>query len=58
MDKNLIGVLHPGEKWHGFDDLPDGWCLLDPVKFGIVCPGMGEDGKLAKHGIPGDLVTA
>jgi arginine decarboxylase len=51
-------VLHPGEKWHGFDDMPDGWCLLDPVKFGIVCPGMGEDGKLAKQGIPGDLVTA
>jgi arginine decarboxylase len=51
-------VLHPGEKWHGFDDLPDGWCLMDPVKFGIVCPGMGEDGKLAKNGIPGDLVTA
>jgi arginine decarboxylase len=51
-------VLHPGEKWHGFDDLPAGWCLLDPVKFGILCPGMGEDGRLAKHGIPGDLVTA
>jgi arginine decarboxylase len=51
-------VLHPGEKWHGFDDLPEGWCLLDPVKFGVVCPGMGEDGKLAKSGIPGDLVTA
>jgi arginine decarboxylase len=51
-------VLHPGEKWHGFGDLPAGWCLLDPVKFGIVCPGMGEDGQLAKNGIPGDLVTA
>ncbi len=51
-------VLHPGETWHGFDDMPDGWCLLDPIKFGIVCPGMQDDGKLAKHGIPGDLVTA
>jgi arginine decarboxylase len=51
-------VLHPGERWHGFDDLPDGWCLLDPIKFGIVCPGMSEDGTLAEQGIPGDLVTA
>jgi arginine decarboxylase len=51
-------VLHPGESWHGFDDLPDGWCLLDPIKFGIVCPGMKDDGTLAAEGIPGDLVTA
>jgi arginine decarboxylase len=51
-------VLHPGESWHGFDDLPDGWCLLDPIKFGIVCPGMKDDGTLADHGVPGDLVTA
>jgi arginine decarboxylase len=20
-------------------DVPDGWCMLDPIKFGIVCPG-------------------
>jgi arginine decarboxylase len=45
-------VLHPGEKWHGFDGIPDGWCMLDPIKFGIVCPGMQDDGKLAEHGIP------
>jgi arginine decarboxylase len=51
-------VLHPGDSWHGFADLPAGWCLLDPIKFGIVCPGMQDDGKLAKNGIPGDLVTA
>ena len=38
--------------------MPDGWCLLDPIKFGIVCPGMGRDGKLEKRGIPADLVTA
>jgi arginine decarboxylase len=51
-------VLHPGESWHGFEDLPDGWCMLDPVKFAIVCPGMQTDGELAGSGIPGDLVTA
>jgi arginine decarboxylase len=51
-------VLHPGESWHGFDDIPDNWCMLDPIKFGIVCPGMQNDGKLAAHGIPADIVTA
>jgi arginine decarboxylase len=51
-------VLKPGETWHGFDKLPENWCMLDPIKFGIVCPGMGDDGKLASNGIPGDLVTA
>ena len=51
-------VLHPGESWHGFDDVPDGWCMLDPIKFGIVCPGMKDDGQLDKQGIPADIVTA
>jgi arginine decarboxylase len=51
-------VLHPGESWHGFEGLPDGWCMLDPIKFGIVCPGMQTDGQLAEKGIPADIVTA
>ncbi len=38
--------------------LPDGWCMLDPIKFGIVCPGMKTDGQLEKTGIPADIVTA
>jgi arginine decarboxylase len=51
-------VLHPGENWHGFEGLPDGWCMLDPIKFGIVCPGMSPAGTLDAEGIPADLVTA
>ena len=51
-------VLRPGEAWHGFDAIPDGWCLLDPIKFGIVCPGMKPDGQLDGRGIPADIVTA
>ena len=51
-------ILHPGETWHGFDGLPDGWCMLDPIKLGIVCPGMQPDAELAPSGIPADLVTA
>src|SRR3954468_23091318 len=37
-------VLHPGDSWHGFEGIPDNWCMLDPIKFGIVCPGMKPDG--------------
>ena len=51
-------VLHPGESWHGFGDIVDDWCLLDPTKFGIVCPGMEDNGDLAEHGIPAALLTA
>jgi arginine decarboxylase len=51
-------VLHPGEAWHGFSDLQDGWCMLDPTKAGVVCPGMGVDGSLEDTGIPASLVTA
>ena len=51
-------VLHPGEKWHGFEDIPDGYCLLDPIKAGIVCPGMGDDGKLESRGVPAAVVSA
>ncbi len=51
-------VLHPGESWHGFEGIPDDWCLLDPIKFGIVCPGMKSDGQLDTKGIPADIVTA
>jgi arginine decarboxylase len=51
-------VLRPGESWHGFGDIPDNWCMLDPIKFGIVCPGMSVKGTLEPKGIPADIVTA
>ena len=51
-------VLRPAERWHGFEQLPEQWCMLDPIKLGIICPGMRDDGMLADRGIPGDLVCA
>ena len=51
-------VLHPNETWHGFEGLPDGWCMLDPIKVGVMCPGMKSDGQLDASGIPADIVTA
>ena len=32
--------------------------MLDPIKLGIVCPGMKNDGQLDAHGMPADIVTA
>jgi len=51
-------VMHPGDDWHGFDSLPDDYCMLDPIKVSIVTPGVGRDGKLEKSGIPATLITA
>ena len=51
-------VLHPGETWHGFGDLEDGYCMLDPIKVSIVTPGVADKGGLDKRGIPASLVTS
>jgi arginine decarboxylase len=51
-------ILRPGDKWHGFDEVADDWCMLDPIKVSLLSPGMGDDGKLEKSGVPAALVNA
>jgi arginine decarboxylase len=51
-------VLHPGDVWHGFGDLEDGYCMLDPIKVSILTPGVTDTGGLDKTGIPARLVTS
>ncbi len=51
-------VLHPGEQWHGFGDLEDGYCMLDPIKVSVTTPGVMPDSSLADKGIPAAIVTA
>ena len=51
-------VLHPGDAWHGFKGLEDGYCMLDPIKVSVVTPGVAIDGSLQAPGIPASLVTA
>jgi arginine decarboxylase len=51
-------VLRPGETWHGFSDLEDGYCMLDPIKVSIVTPGVADKGGLDKSGIPASIVTS
>ncbi len=50
-------VLHPGEKWHGFEGLPDNYCMLDPIKVTVVMPGVNDDGTLDNWGIPAAVVV-
>lgn len=51
-------VMRQHDRWHGFDTLPDGYCMLDPIKVSVLTPGVGEDGSLLDAGIPARLVTA
>ena len=51
-------VLHPGETWHGFDGIEDGYCMLDPIKVTIVAPGIETDGSLSERGIPASIIAA
>ncbi len=56
-DHPTCWVLHPGDRWHGFDELPDGYCMLDPIKVTLLTPGVHEDGSLARWGIPAAVVV-
>ncbi len=52
-------TLEQGAAWHGFGDaeIGGGYCLLDPVKVTILCPGIGPDGAMHDSGIPGYVLT-
>lgn len=50
--------LEPGAEWHGFAGLTEGYCLLDPVKVTLTCPGIDAAGRMADQGIPARVLTA
>ncbi|MFD1151572.1 Orn/Lys/Arg family decarboxylase [Saccharothrix hoggarensis] len=51
-------TLDPDAEWHGFGGLEPDFCLLDPVKVTITCPGVDAAGEVAGFGIPARVVTA
>ena len=51
-------LLKPGDDWHGFGDLGDRYCMLDPIKVTTLTPGVARDGSLESTGIPAAIVTA
>ncbi|MGI5359065.1 Orn/Lys/Arg decarboxylase N-terminal domain-containing protein [Streptomyces sp. CA-252508] len=50
--------LEPGARWHGFRDLSDGYCMLDPIKVTLTCPGVTATGETSSWGIPARVLTA
>ncbi|MEU5186581.1 Orn/Lys/Arg decarboxylase N-terminal domain-containing protein [Streptomyces klenkii] len=50
--------LEPGAEWHGFAGLTEGYCLLDPVKVTLTCPGIDATGRMSGWGIPARVLTA
>lgn len=51
-------ILRPNAAWHGFGDIEDGYCMLDPIKVSVTTPGVARDGHLEDWGIPAALLTA
>ncbi|MDX3386023.1 Orn/Lys/Arg decarboxylase N-terminal domain-containing protein [Streptomyces niveiscabiei] len=50
--------LAPDQDWHGYPGLEPGYCLLDPVKVTVTCPGVRPDGTAEAWGIPGKIINA
>jgi arginine decarboxylase len=50
-------VLAANEPWHGFGDLGDDYCMLDPIKVTLTTPGVDAAGVLAEVGIAAAIVT-
>ena len=50
--------LAPGDAWHGFGDIEEGHCMLDPIKVTVLTPGLSLEGDLEDSGIPGPLLSS
>src|SRR3989339_540284 len=51
-------MLKPGDRWHGFGNLAEGFNLLDPIKATVITPGLDVDGDFSdENGIPAAIVT-
>ncbi len=58
IEEREAWMLKPGDRWHGFGQLAEGFNMLDPIKATIVTPGLDVDGDFAdEFGIPAAIVT-
>ena len=57
IEEREAWMLKPGERWHGFGPLADGFNMLDPIKATVITPGLDVDGDFAESGIPAAIVT-
>ncbi len=49
--------LKSNAKWHGFENLPDSYLMLDPIKVTLLMPGTNLDGTMADWGIPAPILS-
>ncbi|MDD3482224.1 arginine/lysine/ornithine decarboxylase [Azovibrio restrictus] len=57
IEEREAWMLKPGERWHGFGNLAEGFNMLDPIKATIITPGLDVSGEFAERGIPAAIVT-
>ncbi len=57
IEEREAWMLKPGERWHGFGQLVNGFNMLDPIKATVITPGLDVDGDFADWGIPAAIVT-
>lgn len=51
-------LLQPNDEWHGFGEIEEGYCLLDPIKVSVTTPGVLPEGGLGEWGIPATILSA
>lgn len=51
-------VLASGAAWHGFAELEDDYCMLDPIKVTLLTPGCNAAKGVEQAGIPACIVAA
>ncbi len=51
-------TLKSKQSWHGFGDLGEDYCLLDPTKVTLTTPGVDVTGKLTETGIPAPVLSS
>ena len=57
IEEREAWMLKPGERWHGFGNVAEGFNMLDPIKATIITPGLDVDGDFSDWGIPASIVT-
>jgi arginine decarboxylase len=57
LKKQSAWRLHSKDKWHGFDKIDKDYVMLDPTRTTLLCPGLDENGKFEKMGIPASLFS-
>ena len=53
IEEREAWMLKPGERWHGFGKLAEGFNMLDPIKATVITPGLDVDGDFADMGHSG-----